>query len=141
MKRQELLARLVRGVQADIQDYERLHALLEDQFQAALHHRTAQLPDLSEAISDVVEDLDQRRHERVAVARSLIGSGLPVTIPHLMRSLPDSVHTALQPHWRELERLVRDCKTLNTRNCQLMVEQHALMHRVLHGEEGLYAAV
>jgi len=139
MKRQDVLARLVSDVRADLVDYQHLHTQLQAQFQAAVCHDTDTLTTLAEEITALVETLDQRRRDRVRLAGSLLGGQGAVTIPVLMHSLPDAVRDALQPLWLRLEALVSQCKGLNIRNCHLMVEQQAIMLRVLHGEEALYA--
>ncbi len=138
MNRQETLARLVRGVRADIQDYQQLRSLLEAQFQAALRHDTVRIGELATDINDVVETLERSRRDRLYLASQLLDDQTPPTVPALMLRLPTAVREVLQKHWHLLEGLVQDCKVLNTRNCELMVEQHAIMQRVLHGEEGIY---
>lgn len=138
MTRQEAVARLTHGVRADVQDYQRLQALLEEQFAAALRHHATRLTELAESIATLVDGLEQRRRERVMLAGALLGTDKPA-MPALFARLPDGPRAPLEAAWHQLEQLVRDCKTLNQRNCNLMVEQHALMQRVLHGEGDTYA--
>lgn len=138
MNKQETLARLVRGVRTDIQDYQQLRSLLEAQFQAALRHDTVRIGELATDITDIVETLERSRRDRVYLASQLLDEHTPATVPALMLRLPPAVREVLHRHWALLEGLVRDCKALNTRNCELMVEQHAVMQRVLHGEGSIY---
>lgn len=138
MTRQQNLARLIRDVQADIGDYGVLRGLLDRQFHAALAHHGAELAALAEQITATVEILDKRRAHRIELLRVLTGEPRPRSLDRLLAQLPPAPRELLASCWHELEQLVRDCKAQNVCNCELIVEQNALMRRVLHGEGDTY---
>ena len=140
MTRNEAMLRLIRDVQADVRDYAVLRVLLEDQFQSAVRHDTSRLNQLAHDIVAQVDSLDSRRENRVMLIHALTGETNPHHIQGVLDQLSNGARDTLSTQWHELEVLVRECKALNTRNCELIVEQNAIMQRVLHGEEGIYAA-
>lgn len=134
MTAREALGRLIKGVRADLGDYRKLRELLDTQFEAALKHRTAVISDVSERITELTTRLEQRRVERVALAKALVGkqtNGAKVTISAVEARLPASTRTAFNEGWQHLETLVQECKRLNQRNCNLMMTQHEILQRVL----------
>ncbi|HEY4066965.1 MAG TPA: flagellar export chaperone FlgN [Burkholderiaceae bacterium] len=137
MTRQGRLTSLMRGVGEDVRDYRLLKTLLDEQFDAALRHRTPRLKELAESITSLVDVLEPRRRERVALVGDLLGAGAAMTATFPM--LNGSARVALESGWRILDALVRECKRLNTRNGQLMMDQQSIMQRVLRGEEQTYA--
>jgi flagella synthesis protein FlgN len=136
MTAREALTRLIKGVQADLGDYRALRALLEAQFEAALKHRTAVIMDVAERISQLTAQLEQRRLERMALARVLLGGRSDVTILAVSARLPRNVRGTFDQWWRVLERQVQECKRLNQRNCDLMMNQHEIFRRVMQTEGG-----
>lgn len=138
-KQSEALSRLVQGMRADIVDYRRLRELLDVQFDAALRHQSNALVDVAANITELVDMLDGRRQERVALAGVLIGPEEPVSMQGVMRLLTESSRASLQADWETLESLVRECKQANTRNCRLLTDQHEIMRRVLNREADTYA--
>ncbi|MDF1484206.1 flagellar export chaperone FlgN [Ramlibacter sp. H39-3-26] len=138
-ERQRSVARLMEGVRADVDDYHELRSMLSAQFGAALRHETLVLTDLAERIVALTGRLEERREERMALARFLMGSGLPAAMPLLLEALPRTAREALEAWWGVLEDLVNECKAQNMRNCRLMVEQHEIMQRVLDMEVDIYA--
>lgn len=140
MTRQQALAQLIRDVQADIASYSVLRDALDHQFQAALRHDSSTLSAVAQEITDLVSDLEQRRQVRVTLTQALTGNPQPASIAPVLTQLASAPRALLATGWDTLEGLVRECKARNTRNCELIVAQHSLMQRVLHGEEGTYAA-
>lgn len=140
MTRQQALAQLIRDVQADIACYGVLRQALDSQFQAALHHDSAGLSAVAQKITDLVDELERRRQLRMTLTQALTGEARPSSIDAVLTQLASAPRALLTTGWDTLESLVRECKALNTRNCELIVAQHSLMQRVLHGEEGTYAA-
>lgn len=135
--RQEAVQRVLQGIADDRQAYEALLLLLEEQFQATLRHQNAQLAALAEQIVAAADLLDGRRRQRVSLVTALLGP--KAAMAQLFALLqPDARATALAG-WDQLERMVLECKRLNTRNSQLLTEQYTTMQRVLHGEEHIYA--
>lgn len=141
MNRQEAVARLIRDVQSDIEDYGVLRQALAQQFDSAMLHDSHKLAELADQITALVDTLDQRRVARMAITRALTGEAQPRNIQGVLEQLAVGPRTVLEALWQELERLVRECKQLNVRNCEFIVEQNAIMQRVLHGEESTYAAL
>lgn len=138
-KSTEALAALLRDLQADRSAYEGLRELLEAQFQAALRHQAGALQRLADEIVAVVDGMDARAGQRSRLLRQLLGSQGEASMGRLLQRLPIKASQALGEIWSALEQQVRDCKTLNQRNCQLITEQQALMRRVMGVEEDLYA--
>lgn len=137
MKRSDVLRSLVSGVHADHADYQALRALLGEQFQAALRHDTATLTTLGERITALVAVLDGRRRERMHGV-ALLGLKPPSTMTQVIAMFAPAMRAPLLQLWQALEALVVDCKALNARNCRLLMDQHAMMQRVLAGEADTY---
>ena len=104
-----------------------------------MRHQSQTLVEVAANIIELVDTLEQRRQERVALAGELIGSGEPVSMQGVMRLLTPSSRTVLQADWNTLEGLVRECQGANARNCRLLTEQYEIMQRVLNREADIYA--
>ncbi len=137
MTRAGMLDRLLRGVGEDVRDYRVLMGLLETQFELALRHEAAPMESLSARISALVDVLDARRRERVSLVEHLQGPGRRMA--DVFGLLPPQRRRLLETGWQTLEKLVRDCKALNARNCRLLMDQQAILQRVLHGDDEIYA--
>jgi flagella synthesis protein FlgN len=137
MTRQQANALLVDGVQADVRDSAEVLALLERQFEAALRHRSGELTQLAELLGPLLDAMEARRQQRVALVRALLGP--EATMNELIATLAGSARNALAANWRDLEQMVIECKRMTTRNSALLAEQFSIMQRVLHGEEQVYA--
>jgi flagella synthesis protein FlgN len=134
------LSRLLRDAEADVADYGALAVLLEDQFASALRHETAALTVQAECITRLVDTLDERRCTREALVSELLGGASRPSMAALFARLPVASRAPVEALWQRLEAAVQDCKARNARNAHLMSEQHAIMQRVLFGEEaGIYA--
>ncbi|WP_116810657.1 flagellar export chaperone FlgN [Steroidobacter cummioxidans] len=132
----EALGRLIKGVHADLGDYRTLRELLDVQFEAALKHRSAVISDIAERISALTAQLEKRRAERVALAKVLVGKQSNVTISAVSARLPANARPAFDEWWQSLEKLVQECKRLNQRNCDLLMNQHEILQRVLQADGG-----
>ena len=137
MTRDQAVARLLDGVEADKTACATIRDLLERQFQAALRHRGAELAQLAGELTPELDAMEQRRQQRVQLVRALLGP--QATMDDLFGSLPAPQRTRGQADWERLEALVRDCKQATTRNGNLMAEQFTIMQRLLHGEDDTYA--
>ena len=141
----EAVRRMVQGLRLDTADYQTLQELLEQQFQAALRHGTEDLSELSGRITALSQVLEGRRQERMDLSKLLLGgramSDRAVSIEAVTRRLPVSAQPAFRCEWQALERQVRRCKELNTRNCRLFMGQFEIMQRVLTPESHTYAPV
>lgn len=137
MKPCTALDRLMHGVGGDLRGYRELCELLETQFAAAMAHDGPQLEELAARITDRVDVLEARRAERVRLVQEMLGADARMAT--LIESLSGPRRQMLEAGWQSLETLVRRCKQLNERNCQLLVTQHDIMQRVLHGEAETYA--
>ena len=136
MTLREALGRLIKGVHADLGDYRTLRELLDVQFDAALKHRSAVISDIADRISALTAQLDKRRAERVALAKMLVGKQSSVTISAVSARLPANARPAFDEWWQTLEQLVQECKRLNQRNCDLLMNQHEILQRVLQTDGG-----
>ncbi len=132
----EALGRLIKGVHADLGDYRTLRELLDVQFEAALKHRSAVITDIADRISALTAQLDKRRAERLALAKVLVGKQSSVTISAVSARLPANARPAFDEWWQTLEKLVQECKRLNQRNCDLLMNQHEILQRVLQADGG-----
>jgi flagella synthesis protein FlgN len=137
MTRDQAVARLLDGIQLDVTACTTLRDLLEQQFQAALRHRGAELASLAEALTPQLDDMEGRRQQRVQLVRALFGQ--QAGMDQLFAALPAPQRDDAAAAWVQLETLVRDCKSATTRNASLMAEQHSVMQRLLHGEDQTYA--
>lgn len=137
MSRAQAIDRLMRGVGEDVREYRELVVLLDEQFDAALHHDAARTAELGQRITAAVDRLDTRRLKRIEIVRGLLGDD--ARMDGVIAMLPPPRKALLAEGWRALEGLVRICKERNTRNRQLMTDQQAVMQHVLHGETQTYA--
>lgn len=137
MTRDQAVARLAAGIEADLAASSTLLELLERQFDAALRHRTAHLGELAEQLMPALAAMEQRRVQRVSLVRALLGP--EGDMAKLIASLAAPARAALAADWHTLEQMVLECKRLNARNSALLTEQFSIMQRVLHGEEQIYA--
>jgi flagella synthesis protein FlgN len=137
LTRDQAVARLLDGIQDDLQACTVIRDLLERQFQAALRHRAAELGTLAEELMPQLDSMEQRRQQRVQLVRALLGAG--ATMDKLLNGLPAPQRTRAAADWERLEQLVLDCKQATARNGNLMADQYTVMQRVLHGEDQLYA--
>lgn len=128
---------LLHGVAADLLAYQQLRALLEQQFDGAVRHQSARLHELAEAITTLVDTMEARRAERVALVQRLLGP--QGSMAQAFALLKNPARERMEADWRALEDSVRECKRLGKRNSDLLVEQYTIMQRVLHGEEQIYA--
>lgn len=137
LPRQDAMRQLLAGIADDLQAYAQLYELLQQQFQAALRHKAAELAAAAEAISSLVDVMQQRRALRVALVQRLVGpSG---NMLQAFALLKNAAREKMEADWKTLELAVLECKRLSKRNGDLLVEQYSIMQRVLHGEEQIYA--
>ncbi|MFA7097679.1 MAG: flagellar protein FlgN [Gammaproteobacteria bacterium] len=139
MTRSDCLARFVKGVQMDLDGYRQLRALLDEQFQAALRHQAEPLRDIARRIEALVDAMEARRRERVALVGHLCGAANSGAIQQVFAMLPERTRVKVQAWWDALDGLVRECKTLNARNGRLLMEQYEIMRRLMGEESDIYA--
>lgn len=137
MTRQQAAAALAEGVGQDLAAANAIHALLERQFEAALHHQGAELARLATELTPALDAMDARRRQRVALVRALLGN--EGTMAGFIAAQPEPGRAALAAAWSELERVVVACKAATTRNGNLLADQFTVMQRVLQGGDGTYA--
>ena len=137
MPRQDAMRALLAGIADDLRAYPALQDLLEQQFHAALRHQATQLGQVAEAISALVDTLQARRAQRVALAQRLLGP--TANMAQAFALLKNPAREKIESDWKTLETMVVECKRLSKRNSDLLLEQHTIMQRVLHGEDQLYA--
>lgn len=142
MTRAKSIERILAGVRDDLTDYRRLRELLEAQFAAALRHRAEEIGDVVGRILQLTAVLDGRRRERVLLVGVLLGAQtatLHSSVQAVSAHLPAALRENYDACWAKLERLVRECKRLNRRNCHLMTAQHDIMRQVLDPGACIYA--
>ena len=137
--RQDAMRALLAGIADDMQAYAGLAALLEEQFDAALRHQGPRLADIAAKITAMVAEADARRIDRVALAQHLNGPN--GTMAQAFALLKPAGREKMAADWQALEALVIECKRLSKRNADLLVQQHGIMQRVLHGEEHIYEPI
>jgi flagellar biosynthesis protein FlgN len=137
--RQEALQQLLEGVAADHHAYQALQGLMEQQFAAALRRQAQRLNELAEEISVLVDTMDMRRRERVALAQAVAGPDARMADVYAL--LKPDARARLEADWLALETMAMACKRLGKRNTDLMVEQYSIMQRVLHGDNQIYEPV
>ncbi|HEY0488515.1 MAG TPA: flagellar export chaperone FlgN [Telluria sp.] len=137
MTRDQAMAKLTAGIDADLAASSSMLELLERQFDAALRHQSAQLAELAGLLMPALEAMEQRRVQRVSLVRALLGPDGDMA--KLIASAAAPARARLAADWHALEQMVLECKRLNARNSALLTEQYSIMQRVLHGEEGIYA--
>lgn len=140
MSRAALLLKQLRdGLDHDQAGYQRLHGLLEAQFQAALRHQADAMAELADGILAQVAELDAQRERRQQLLVALLGRNGTPSLKALLARLPQASAQPLAQLWRHLQLALADCKALNLRNCQFIIEQQALMQQLLGREEATYA--
>ena len=137
LSRQDAMRALLAGIAQDLQAYIVLQDLLEQQFDAALRHQGPRLGQVAEAISALVDTLQGRREQRVALAQRLLGP--TANMMQAFALLKNAAREKIEADWKTLEAMVVECKRLSKRNSDLLMDQHSIMQRVLHGEEQIYA--
>jgi flagella synthesis protein FlgN len=137
MTRQDAMRLLLAGMAADLVAYQTLTELLGRQFDAAVRHKAGPLGEAAEAISTLVDELQARRQQRVALVQRLLGPDS--TMMQAFALLKSPARERMEADWKTLELSVLECKRLGKRNSDLLVEQYSIMQRVLHGEEQIYA--
>jgi len=131
------MRQLLAGMAADLVAYKTLAELLGQQFDAAVRHKATLLSEAAEAISTLVDEMQARRQQRVALVQRLLGP--TATMMQAFALLKSPARERMEADWKTLETMVIQCKSLGKRNSDLLVEQYSIMQRVLHGEEQIYA--
>jgi flagella synthesis protein FlgN len=137
LTRQQAAGTLADGVRADLDSCGAIRALLERQFGAALAHRSALLAELAAELAPLLDTMEARRRQRVALVRALAGPS--ATMAGYIAAQPEPARARLAALWHQLEQQVLDCQAATTRNSSLLAEQYSVMQRVLHGAEETYA--
>jgi flagella synthesis protein FlgN len=128
---------LLAGIGADLAAYAALKTALQQQFEASLRHKAADLAAAAETIGTLVDAMQQRRAERVALVQRLVGE--TGNMAQAFALLKNTAREKMEADWKSLELAVIECKRLSKRNGDLLAEQFTIMQRVLHGEEQIYA--
>jgi flagella synthesis protein FlgN len=137
MSRQDAMRALLAGIADDLQAYAQLQELLHEQFRASLRHKASELQAAAEGIGTLVDAMQQRRSDRVALVQRLVGE--TGNMAQAFALLKNAAREKMEADWASLETAVLECKRLSKRNGDLLAEQYTIMQRVLHGEEQIYA--
>jgi flagella synthesis protein FlgN len=127
---------LLQGVADDSADYRTLLGLLEEQFDAAIRHQQERLGRIAGQIASLVDTLEARRAQRLALATRLTGPD--PSMAQVFALLRPEARVRLEADWRALEQMVLAAKAAGKRNGELLAEQFTIMQRVLHGENQTY---
>jgi flagella synthesis protein FlgN len=135
-----MVSRLLAGLRSDVADYCRLEKLLSAQFDAAMRHQAEEMGAVVAQILALTAILETRRSERVALAAAILScSASKVSISAVSARLQAAPRAVFDQYCGTLEALVRECKRLNLRNCQLITSQQDIMRRVLNAPQDTYA--
>lgn len=137
LTRQQANTLLLEGVRKDLTEAAAIHMLLEQQFEAAVRHRSAELTALADDLAPLLEAMEARRQQRVQLVRALLGPD--ASMAQYSASLAFGARASFDAAWAELETIVVACKEATARNGRLLAEQYSVMQRVLHGEDEIYA--
>lgn len=139
MKASDAVIQLLRDLHADGFGYKLLRDLLEQQFQGALKHQADVLLRVGDEIEVLCSQMEQRRARRMELIRALLRDAPRPSMTRLLESLPGTVAQTLAGMWAEVEQLLHVCQELNQRNCRLIMDQQAVMQRLLGEDGGTYA--
>ncbi|MGE8397898.1 MAG: flagellar export chaperone FlgN [Comamonas sp.] len=132
---------IAQGMQQDMAGYREMQSLMQAQFHAALRHDSVAMQDVAERIAAQAQLLEQSRQQRVTHVQALLPAGTRVSMTAAFALLQDPLRRQLAALWQQLEVAVQQCKALNVRNCQLIMEQAQIMRHVLGDtavDEGIY---
>lgn len=135
----DILRLLLTDMQADLRSYAQLHVLLDEQLAAINQQRGEELQGIATQVTALVDDLDGRRDQRRRLVATMLGRQHELSMNEALERLPSKAARVLRDAWQALEQAVQLAKQLNARNCELIVEQHALMQRLLGSNEDTYA--
>ncbi|MDY0747426.1 flagellar protein FlgN [Paucibacter sp. R3-3] len=135
----DILRLLLTDMQADLRSYARLHGLLDDQLAAITQQRGDELQGIATQVTALVDELDGRRDQRRRLVATMLGRKHELSMNEALERLPSKAASVLRDAWQALEQAVQLAKQLNARNCELIVEQHALMQRLLGSNQDTYA--
>ncbi len=146
------LQRILAGVRDDLTDYRRLRELLDAQFAAALRHRADGIRAAVGGILELTEVLEGRRRERVRLVEEMLAAEMTASantkraspgssLQGISARLPAGMRANFDACCGKLERLVRECKRRNRRNCHVLTAQHDIVRQVLNPQAGIYAPV
>jgi flagella synthesis protein FlgN len=138
--RDTALGRLLQGIESDAVACAQLQPLLQQQFDAALRHDAQALEALAAQITALVEAMAARRVERVALLKALVGATGEAAMERCLTRLPETLRAPWQKRWSALCSSVVECKRLNARNGQLLMDQYEIIQRVIGVAEVTYAA-
>ena len=134
----DVLRLLLTDMQADLRSYARLHGLLDEQLAAITQRQGDALQGIAAQVHALVDELDGRRSQRRTLVATMLGRTHDLSMNEALARLPAKAATVLREAWQALEQAVQLAKQLNARNCELIVEQRALMQRLLGCNEDTY---
>ncbi|HET9643004.1 MAG TPA: flagellar export chaperone FlgN [Burkholderiaceae bacterium] len=134
------LRRLLQGIEADTAACAQLKPLLQQQFDAALRHNAQALAALAMQITALVESMGANRAERVALLKRLVDASGEDAMERCLARLPEPLRAPWRERWDGLCASVAECKRLNVRNGQLLMDQYEIIQRVIGVAEVTYAA-
>ncbi|AJC21223.1 flagellar protein FlgN [Pandoraea pulmonicola] len=139
MTRKEAFKALVLGIEIELTRYHELKALLERQYVAAMRRDATGIERIAQSILTLVDTLAEHHELRRIHACILAAPSAPASMMDVLDCIAGAPRERLMTIWSQLETLVRECKTLNARNGQLLVAQFEVVQRALYGETHIYA--
>ena len=97
------------------------------------------LGELAQDIGALVDVLEARRAQRVALATQLVGP--QPSMERVFALLKPEPRARVEQDWAELEARVQTAREMGRRNAELLAEQYTIMQRVLHGDDQTYEPV
>ena len=121
LTRQQANTLLLEGLRLDVQDGAAVHGLLERQFDAAVRHRTAELTELAQQLTPLLDAMEARRQQRVSLVRALFGPD--GGMDQFFATLEAGARAQAQAAWQQLETILTASKQATNRNASLLAEQ------------------
>lgn len=125
---------LLRGIRADIDQYQQLRARLEEQRLCMIRRATDALLAVNERIHDHYRALSETTRVRREVLLALGLSADRTGIARLFSWLPPAQNAAAQDLWRQLEQIAANCRDFNEKNGELLTMQYEFVQAFLGTE-------
>ncbi len=125
---------LLRGIRADIDHYQQLRALLEEQRLCMIRRATDALMAVNEKIHVHYPQLSRNTQIRREVLTALGVTPDRHGIATVLSWLPPAQHEAARSRWQQLEAIAENCKAFNEKNGELLTMQYEFVQAFLGTE-------
>lgn len=127
----EQVKRLLRGMRADVEHYQQLRALLEEQRLCMIRRASEALLAVNERINMHYELLSDSTRERRETLLALGVTADCAGIGAVFSWLPVRQKDAARSLWKQLERQAESCKAFNEKNGELLTMQYEFVQAFL----------